>query len=96
MASSVMFEHPVHHIWMTNAAIRHLWAATGDLDNFYDRTSRAHMSKALGIRVLAGIIMGIGSANEGRRYHVTSSPIGCAYTHNDSRVSIRKNWSLIF
>ena len=30
-----------------------------------------------------GIILGMGSANERRRYNVTSSLIGWAHTHND-------------
>ena len=34
-------------------------------------------------RLNAGIILGVGSANEGRRYNVTSSLIGLAYTQND-------------
>ena len=40
-----------------------------------------------------GIIVGMGSANERRRYNVTSSLIGLAYTHNDPWVSIHnKTW----
>ena len=39
--------------------------------------------------ISSGIILGMGSANERRRYYVTPSLIGRAHTQNDS-------WSLVF
>ena len=39
-------------------------------------------------RQIWGIILGMGSANERRRYNVISSLIGWAYTQNDSWILI--------
>ena len=54
------------------------------------------VSRNISNELIAEIILGIGSANERRRYFVTSSLIGCAHNKMKTKHSVHNWWDIIY